>query len=90
MTEDLDCECNKFYLHGRYFDKEEEFWEFAKSWPLQKVDEDSMDELFHGFKRNVQINMGVYMPEITNGELSEMLHESFLQFMKNLPPFKND
>ncbi len=79
---------NKFYLHGKYFDKEEDFWEYAKTWPLQKVDDESIDELFLGFKKNIEINIGLYMSEITNGELSEMLNTAFLQFIKNFPPFK--
>jgi len=76
---------NKFYFQGKYFENQEDFWEYVNKWPKEKLDLDTAKRLFMGLQKDVCMNLLLFEEHnFTNAEFSKMMHETFLSIIEKI------
>ncbi len=75
---------DKFYFQGKFFDNEDEFWEYVNQWPHLMSDSETIDRLMNSLKKQVQMNIGMYNIQIPNGQMNIIIEQAFLMMMKEI------
>ncbi len=86
----LECMCpkhipginDKFYYQGKFFEKEQEFWDYVKDFTLRQTNVEDFDGLFDMLKKDVWMNLSIRKTKISNGELRDVLEEAFTLIWK--------
>ena len=88
----LECSCrkhipgdnDKFFYQGKFFEKEEDFWEYVKDFTLRKTNAEDFNGLFDMLKKDIWMNMSIRKTEITNSQVRILLDETFMFVIKKL------
>jgi RNAse (barnase) inhibitor barstar len=85
----LDCFCekhirqnDKFYYQGKFFEKEEEFWDYVKDFSIRQTSVEDFDSLFNRLKKDIWLNLSAKNTKINNSELRNILEETFTFIIK--------
>ena len=73
-----------FFWNGKHFDTLEEMMEYSKEWNEKKLDEESFQLIFEHLRREIILNIHLFESEITNMQFSQMIEDTFLDFMRYL------
>ena len=81
----LECAClkhtpdltDRFFYQGRFFEKEEEFWDYVKDFNFRQTTVEDFDGLFDMLKKDVWMNLAMRRTQISNDELLSVLEETF-------------
>lgn len=63
------------FLHGKYFETDEEMLAFAKKWPHVPADSEQLEIFLHERIREAEINI-IINPDLTNSEMYNILKTS--------------
>lgn len=88
---DLECGCqkyipgpnDKFFYQGKFFEKEEDFWNYVNNFSNRQTTAEDFDRLFNMIKKDVWMNLSIRKTEISNSKMRNVLEDTFLFIMKN-------
>lgn len=72
---------NNFYYKGRFFEDENDFFEYVKRWPETILSEESLDEMLSLLKKDILVNLQHGL-EIKNGDMNTLLEKTFFEAMQ--------
>lgn len=72
---------NNFYYKGRFFEDENDFFEYVKKWPETILSEESLDEMLSLLKKDILGNLQFGL-EIKNGDMNNLLEKTFFEAMQ--------
>jgi len=85
----MSDECNKFgnpnatfYFKGRFFEKQEDFWEYLQEWPLKIADQESFKREWDTLGIDIWSNISILRIEISNGAVNNILQKNFLRLLE--------
>lgn len=91
----LECQCKKlekmqkekdqFYFEGRFFDNEQEFWNYTKKWGILSLDQETADRHLNIIKKDIIMNIFLRGIEFTNQEFVSYINKIFEFSINNLP-----
>lgn len=81
----LQCACLKhipnptdyFFYQDKFFEKEEEFWDYVKDFNRRQTTVKDFDGLFEMLKKDVWMNLAMRRTQISNAELRSVLEDAF-------------
>lgn len=74
-------EKNSFFYQGKFFDNEQEFWDYVKDFSTRQTTAEDFESLFDMLKKDIWMNLSLRETKITNSELRDVLEETFLFFL---------
>lgn len=83
MTE----EKNTFYFQGKYFDNEEDFWNYSKKWRFLPLDQETADRNLNTLKKEIIMNIFLRGIEMDNMQFSALLNRIFEFVINDLDRF---
>jgi len=83
MTE----EKNTFYFQGKYFDNEEDFWNYSKEWRFLPLDQETADRNLNTLKKEIIMNIFLRGIEMDNMQFSALLNRIFEFVINDLDRF---
>lgn len=78
----IDRSKDKFFYKGRFFQNENEFWEYVKDWQFMNTDQETFFSEWEHLGKEIWMNIGLRGQEISNGCLNEILQENFLLLLQ--------
>ena len=72
---------NNFYYKGKFFEDENDFWDYVNRWPETILSEESLNEMLELFKKDVLGNLQHGL-EIKNGHMNSLIEKTFFESMK--------
>lgn len=73
--------CNSFYYKGRFFQDQQDFFEYVRRWPDSILSEETLTEMLDLLKKDILINLQ-FGCEIKNGDMNRILELAFFEAMK--------
>ena len=72
---------NNFYYKGKFFEDENDFWNYVNAWPNTFLSEESLCEMLNLLRKDILANLQ-FGCEIKNGDMNTLLEKTFFEAMK--------
>ena len=77
----LNDKCDKFFVYGKFFKTEEEFWKYSDEWPEMQITEESFDWVIELLRKDIKLNLFLRIMEMKNKEMTFLLEQLFKFFI---------
>lgn len=86
----LECVCkkrspgpkDKFYYQGKFFENENEFWDYVKYFNSRQTTVEDFNALFDLMKQDIWMNLAMRKTKINNAELRSILEDVFMTILE--------
>lgn len=78
----------QFYYQGKFFHKEEEFWEYVNEFTHRQTNKEDFSGIFDMLKKDVWMNLEIRKTKISNDQLRSILEETFAFVLQKI--WKNE